>query len=196
MLKRTGGFARRNAIALVALFVALGGTSYAAFGVPNNSVGTAQIRNGAIPSNKLTLGNKNYLRLGFGAPAAAILARPSLAGSTSVNPNTSPGATLNVNGGTWTQAANTSDLAFGVASVAVPSACTSASLDAYVGSELVASGKITSGNGGAAQTIGLRPEGGIQPGGQTAQGVTVKAVNGCAGAITVGSLNLTIAGFK
>ena len=100
MLKRTGGFVRRNAIALVALFVALGGTSYAAFGVPNNSVGTAQIRNGAIPSNKLTLGNKNYLRLGFGAPAAAILARPSLAGSTSANPNGSPGATLNVNGGT------------------------------------------------------------------------------------------------
>jgi hypothetical protein len=196
MLKRTGGFARRNAIALVALFVALGGTSYAAFGVPINSVGSAQIRNGAIPSNKLTLGNKNYLRLGFGAPAAAILARPSLAGSTNVNPNTSPGATLNVNGSTWTQAANTSDLAFGVTSVTVPSACTSARVDAYVGSERVATGRITSGNGGAAQTIGLRPEGGIQPGGQTAQSVTVKAVNGCAGAITVGSLNLTIAGFK
>ena len=49
---------------------------------------------------------------------------------------------------------------------------------------------------GAAQTLGLRPDGGIQPGGQTAQGVSVKAVNGCAGAITVGSVNLTIVGFK
>ena len=72
MFSRAGNFARRNALALVALFVALGGTSYAAFGVPVNSVGSAQIRNGAIPSGKLTVGNKNYLRLGFGAPAAAV----------------------------------------------------------------------------------------------------------------------------
>ena len=196
MLKRAGGFARRNAIAIVALFVALGGTSYAAFGVPINSVGSSQIRNGAIPSSKLTLGNKNYLRLGFGAPAAAILAKPALAGSTSVSPNTSPGSTLNVTGNTWTQAANTSDIAFGVASVTVPSACTSARLNAYVGNELVASGRVTSGNSGNAQTIGLRPEGGILTGGQTAQTLTVKAVNSCATDITVASLSLSIAGFK
>ena len=74
MLKRTGGFARRNALALVALFVALGGTSYAAFGVPINSVGSAQIRNGAIPSGKLTVGNKNYLRAGLGAAPSACCA--------------------------------------------------------------------------------------------------------------------------
>jgi hypothetical protein len=196
MLKTTGAFARRNAIALAALFVALGGTSYAAFRVPINSVGSAQIRNGAINSGKLTLGNKNYLRLGFGAPAAAILAKPALAGSTNVNPNTSPGVALNVNNNTWNQAANTADLVFGVASVTVPSACTSASVDAYVGSELVASGKITTGNSGNAQTIGVRPEGGVQTGGLTGQTLTVKAVNGCASAISVGSVNLTIVGFK
>jgi hypothetical protein len=196
MLKRTGAFARRNAIALAALFVALGGTSYAAFGVPINSVGSAQIRNGAIPSGKLTVGNKNYLRAGLGAPAAAILGRPALAASTNVNPNTSPGATLNVNNNSWNQAANTADLVFGVASVTVPTACTSASLDAYVGSELVASGKVTTGNSGNAQTIGLRPEGGIQTGGLTAQTLTLKAVNGCASAISVASINLTIVGFK
>ena len=196
MLKRTGGFARRNALALVALFVALGGTSYAAFGVPINSVGSAQIRNGAIPSGKLTVGNKNYLRAGLGAPAAAILGRPALAGATNVNPNTSPGATLNINNNTWNQAANTADLVFGVAGVTVPAACTSASIDAYVGSEKVASGKVETCNGGNAQTIGLRPEGGIQTGGLTAQTLTVKAVNGCASAISVASINLTIVGFK
>ena len=98
----------------MALFVALGGTSYAAFGVPTNSVGSAQIRNGAIPSGKLTLGNKNYLRLGFGAPAAAVLAKPVLAGAQTVAPNSSPGQQLSGNNTNYTQAANTTDLAAGV----------------------------------------------------------------------------------
>src|SRR5579859_2085765 len=44
---------RHNAIALVALFVALGGTSYAAFVLPPGSVGTKQLRNGAVTSHKL-----------------------------------------------------------------------------------------------------------------------------------------------
>jgi hypothetical protein len=39
---------RRNAIALLALFIALGGTSYAALTLPKNSVGARQIRNGSI----------------------------------------------------------------------------------------------------------------------------------------------------
>src|SRR2546421_12220046 len=99
MFSRACNFARGNALALVALFVALGGTSYAAFGVPINSVGSAQIRNGAIPSGKLTVGNKNYLRAGLGAPAAAILDRVVLAspGSQTVAPNTSPGQQLSGN---------------------------------------------------------------------------------------------------
>jgi hypothetical protein len=196
MLKKTGAFARRNAIALAALFVALGGTSYAAFGVPINSVGSAQIRNGAIPSGKLTLGNKNYLRLGFGAPAAAILARPVLAGSQTVAPNTSPGQQLSGNNTSYNQTANTSDLAFGVTTVTVPAACTSARVDAYIGTLLVGSANITDGNGGNAQTIGMRPEAAINTGGATSQNVVLRAVNGCAGTMTVSALNLTIAGFK
>jgi hypothetical protein len=196
MLNRAGGFARRNAIAIVALFVALGGTSYAAFGVPNNSVGSAQLRNGAIPSGKLTVGNKNYLRLGFGAPAAAILAKPVLAGSQTVAPNTSPGQQLSGNNTNYNQTANTTDLAAGVVSVTVPAACTSASVDAYVGSLLVSSAKITEGNGGNAQTIGMRPEAAIIAGGTTAQNVIFRAVNGCAGTMTVSTLQMSILGFK
>ena len=46
-------YARHNAIAIVALFVALGGTSYAAFSLPANSVGTRQLRNGAVTNRKL-----------------------------------------------------------------------------------------------------------------------------------------------
>ena len=197
MLKRTGGFARRNAIALVALFVALGGTSYAAFGVPINSVGSAQLRDGSIPSGKLTVGNKNYLRLGFGAPAAAILDTVVLAGSQTVAPNTSPGQQLSGNNTNYNQTANTSDLAFGVTTVTVPAACTSASVDAYIGNLRIASAKVTEGNGGNPQTIGMRPEGAINAGSNTSQNVVLRGVNGCgSGNMTVGTLSLTIAGFK
>jgi hypothetical protein len=39
---------RANVIAYVALFVALGGTSYAAVSLPKNSVGTKQLKTGAV----------------------------------------------------------------------------------------------------------------------------------------------------
>ena len=41
---------RRNAVAYLALFVALGGTSYAAVALPKNSVGTAQLQKDAVRS--------------------------------------------------------------------------------------------------------------------------------------------------
>jgi hypothetical protein len=41
-------------ISLIALFVALGGASYAAVSIPNNSVGTAQIKNNAVNYKKIT----------------------------------------------------------------------------------------------------------------------------------------------
>jgi hypothetical protein len=196
MVKRAAAYARRNAIALTALLVALGGTSYAAARVPVGSVGTQQVRNGAITSAKLTTGNKNYLRAGLGAPAAAILARPVLAGAQTVAPNGGTGQQLSGNNTQYNQGANTSDLAFGVANVTVPAGCTSASVDAYVGSLRVASGPITSGNGGSAQTIGLAPVAGIITGSSTSQNVVLRAVNGCAGNLSVNSLELRIAGFK
>src|ERR1700689_1351596 len=46
-------YVRHNSIALLALFVALGGTSYAALNLPANSVGARQIRNGSIQPVKL-----------------------------------------------------------------------------------------------------------------------------------------------
>ena len=45
--------ARRNAIAYLALFVALGGTSYAAINLPAGSVGAQQLRRGAVTEKKL-----------------------------------------------------------------------------------------------------------------------------------------------
>jgi hypothetical protein len=47
---------RGQAVAYLALFVALGGTSYAALSLPANSVGTKQIRSGAVTSKKLARG--------------------------------------------------------------------------------------------------------------------------------------------
>lgn len=56
-MKRGISHFRSNAIAYLALFVALGGTSYAAISIPHNSVGTRQLRNGAVTASKLAKGS-------------------------------------------------------------------------------------------------------------------------------------------
>ena len=43
-------------IAILALVLALGGTSYAALSIPNNSIATAQLRNGAVTAAKAQAG--------------------------------------------------------------------------------------------------------------------------------------------
>lgn len=47
-MTKTSGYLRRHHAGLLALFVALGGTSYAAANLPKNSVGSAQIKRGAV----------------------------------------------------------------------------------------------------------------------------------------------------
>ncbi len=47
---------KHNLVAYVALFVALGGTSYAAVSLPAGSVGTKQLRNGSVTGSKLARG--------------------------------------------------------------------------------------------------------------------------------------------
>jgi hypothetical protein len=53
MTNRVTSHIRSNVIGYVALFVALGGTSYAAVTLPKNSVGTKQLRNGAVTARKV-----------------------------------------------------------------------------------------------------------------------------------------------
>ena len=53
MPHKTLAYLRENILALLALFVALGGSSYAALSIPAGSVGTRQLRNGAVTSRKL-----------------------------------------------------------------------------------------------------------------------------------------------
>jgi hypothetical protein len=54
---------RSNAIAYLALMVALGGTSYAAINLPANSVGTHQLKTGAVTTNKLANGSVTAKKL-------------------------------------------------------------------------------------------------------------------------------------
>jgi hypothetical protein len=53
MFTATARHLKNNLIAYLALFVALGGTSYAAINLPANSVGTRQLRNHSVTPVKL-----------------------------------------------------------------------------------------------------------------------------------------------
>ena len=54
------------AISVVALFVALGGTGYAALSVPANSVGTRQLRNSSVSNPKLRNLAVNFNKIAYG----------------------------------------------------------------------------------------------------------------------------------
>src|SRR5262249_59153119 len=63
-------FARKNASGLLALFIALGGTSYAAATLPKNSVGTKQITDGAVTKKKINSKTIGALKGPTGRPGA------------------------------------------------------------------------------------------------------------------------------
>src|SRR5919205_1450241 len=53
MTRTLGRFLRHNTIGLLALFVALGGTTYAATALPKNSVGAKQLKKNAVVNAKI-----------------------------------------------------------------------------------------------------------------------------------------------
>jgi hypothetical protein len=55
-----------NVAASLALFLALGGAAYAATQLPKNSVGTKQLRNGAVTASKIAKGTRSRLQGGRG----------------------------------------------------------------------------------------------------------------------------------
>jgi hypothetical protein len=55
-------FIRHNTIALIALFLALGGTSYAALNLPAGSVGTTQLKDHSVTPSKLDPTPGGYIR--------------------------------------------------------------------------------------------------------------------------------------
>ena len=54
-------------VAVVALFVALGGTTYAATSLPKNSVGTKQLKSGAVTEQKISKATVAALKAGSGS---------------------------------------------------------------------------------------------------------------------------------
>jgi hypothetical protein len=70
-------YLKRHHIGLIALFVALGGTSYAATQLPRNSVGTGQIRAGAVTTAKLHNGAVTPAKLSPGLAAQLHGSKPA-----------------------------------------------------------------------------------------------------------------------
>ncbi len=67
-------------ISIVALIVALGGTSYAAFSVPKNSVGSKQLRKSAVTTKKIANGAVTDVKIGRGAVTSAKIANATITG--------------------------------------------------------------------------------------------------------------------
>ena len=68
-------------LALVALFVALGGTSYAALSIPANSVGSKQLKKNAVTTKKIKNGAVTASKLASSAQEPVAWAEVSASGS-------------------------------------------------------------------------------------------------------------------
>jgi hypothetical protein len=76
-------------VACIALLVALGGTSYAAFSLPKNSVGTKQIKNGAVTGPKINLSTVGTVHSADTANSAAFANNANNAASLGGAPSSS-----------------------------------------------------------------------------------------------------------
>jgi hypothetical protein len=74
-------FLRSNTLALLALFIALGGTTYAATALPKNSVGTKQLKKNAVTAVKIKNGNVTNGKIGKNAVTGAKVKDNSLTGA-------------------------------------------------------------------------------------------------------------------
>ena len=74
-------FLRGNTIALLALFIALGGTTYAATALPKNSVGTKQLKKNAVTAVKIKSGSVTNTKIGANAITGAKVKDDSLTGA-------------------------------------------------------------------------------------------------------------------
>jgi len=81
-----------NVVSLLALFSALGGGAYAALRLPANSVGTKQLRNGAVTSSKLKNGAVTAAKLNLTGVTVPSASHASTADS--ANPTGSAGGVL------------------------------------------------------------------------------------------------------
>ena len=77
MISALIGYVRRHHVGLLALFVALGGTAYAAT-LPRNSVGPAQLKRNAVTAPKLARGSVTAAKVRDGSLSAAEFAPGTL----------------------------------------------------------------------------------------------------------------------
>ncbi|NLT05162.1 MAG: hypothetical protein GXY03_02510 [Solirubrobacterales bacterium] len=80
-------------VAYLALFVALGGTSYAAINLPKGSVGTPQLKKGAVSAHKLKQGAVTARKLRRGAVLNRNIRRRAITG-TAIRHNTLTGSQI------------------------------------------------------------------------------------------------------
>lgn len=108
MSRLRGKLSYANLVATLALFVALGGASYAAVKLPRNSVGTSQLRNGAVTAGKISKGAKAALaaagQVGPAGPAgpqgpAGPMGAQGPAGSPGSDASIAPGPVHLITGG-------------------------------------------------------------------------------------------------
>jgi hypothetical protein len=85
---------KSQAVAYAALFVALGGTGYAAVSVGANSVGSRQLRNGAVTNNKLRNGAVGNRKIANGSVTPAKLNGKDIAGTVAMWARISPSGTV------------------------------------------------------------------------------------------------------
>lgn len=94
MKRIVGKLTYANVIATVAVFIALGGASYAAFKLPKNSVGTKQIKNNAITAAKIKSGAVSGAKIDLASlgqvPSAANAAHAASADSAGALPAPEP----------------------------------------------------------------------------------------------------------
>jgi hypothetical protein len=93
-------------IASVALFVALGGTSYAAFSLPKNSVGSKQLKNNAVTTGKLKNNAVTTGKLKNGAVTAGKINASGLTVPNALHANSATTAITATNATNATNAAN------------------------------------------------------------------------------------------
>lgn len=98
MLYRFMGHVRQQLVGYIALFIALGGVSYAAVGLPANSVGPSQIKHGAVTPSKVAASTIRLFRSQRGQPGAlgpaGLIGPPGPKGDTGIQgppgPSTGP----------------------------------------------------------------------------------------------------------
>lgn len=146
-----------NVVAVIALFIALGGASYAAVKLPKNSVGTKQIKKNAVDSSKVRNGSLLATDFGKGqlpAGATGATGAPGAAGLPGASGNSGPTGPTGVSGATGASGSNGSTGATGPTGPKGATGTTGTSATAVItGSSDITSGTaVFSVNGGPSGT--------------------------------------------